>query len=543
MAGCKYTDCTIQEISIASLAGDWGRRTFFYRHTATRVTPIAADGSLVEGGTVGIDQVNPGDLAPEVQALVNAANAALWKTLDELLDTGEYGHGATWHAFGCADECDCVRKRTHIELPDGTKVPDPGQTIDGGLPPGSNAVPGEDQPLAVIEKRVNVPGHGLFLVTYEIRLFGTVRRFAGTCTPREQVPGTGQGAGRPGNDQRVGMDDRTRSRLLSPVALVIGGISLCCLVLACAALYYSYTGEIGRMLRIDDEPPVVATLEGDDPSIGTETVVEAGTNTLTPSPSATATDMLVIITPTLDLPSETPTPDKDEVAFAAWILSDIFHGIGESDIANAILILGADPVPVEGAAVTLTMTRPDGSSETLTGVTDAAGVVEIVFDIFVFGNYLITIDDIAAEGYVYAPERNVATEFVVQVGSAETRAIPADRVVAFYEGFNQEIADGDAAHLFETLHPAVLERYGEEACRTRLEEVVLNPLVVEVLELVDFGVWTYDQDEVLVDIEHTYSVEVRLALPDGSTVEQEAHVALRDDASVGWFTDCGEPLE
>jgi len=250
-------------------------------------------------------------------------------------------------------------------------------------------------------------------------------------------------------------------------------------------------------------------------------------------------DVTATLIPTLE---STPTPDKDDVVFAAFILSEIAHFTGQSEIANLVYVLGADPVPVEGAVVTMTMTRPDGSTETLTGVTAADGTVEIVFDIFVFGDYLMTVDAVAAEGYVYVPELNVADEFVVPVGSAETRTIPADRVVSFYEGFNQAMADGDAAFLFETLHPAVLERYGEEACRTRLEEVVQDPIVVEVLELVDFGVWTYDQDEVLADIEHTYSVEVRLTLPDGSTVEQEAHVALREDASVGWFTDCGEPV-
>ena len=98
---------------------------------------------------------------------------------------------------------------------------------------------------------------------------------------------------------------------------------------------------------------------------------------------------------------------------------------------------------------------------------------------------------------------------------------------------------GDA----DALHPAVLERYGEQACRAWLGEVVQAARTVRVIDILDFRIWTYTTDGRSADIEHTYAFSAEVTLVDGSMSTIEAHAALRDDASIGWFTDCGEPLE
>jgi hypothetical protein len=571
MAGCTYTDCTIQEVSIASLAGPKRRTKYFYRHTKTTVTPIRADGKLDADREFTIVHTNPGDVAPEIVKLVADANAALGTSLDDLLNTTRTGDGRSTHIFGCADECDCERKKT--TLPNGQEVDYPVQEFKSGLPKSPRDVPGDNHPMVVIEKRVNIKGKGLHLVTYEVRIFGTVRRYAGRCVERgeededaedrtEKEVGMGGAAGEARMDElgggaglvsgeAVGLDDRGGRGLFSrPILLAVLGVSLCCcLTLVCVGAYLFFS-PVEPVIGVD-EPPLVVTDESDDPSAGTELPAGEGTATDLPAPTDTP-ELSTVITETSEIDATatftptlapTPTVDKEDVLFAAWIVSEIAHFTGQSEIANLVYVLGADPVPVEGAVVTMTMTRPDGSTETLTGVTAADGLVEIVFDIFVFGDYLMTVDAVAAEGYVYAPELDVAGEFVVAVGAAETQTRPADRVVEFYEGFNAAMEAGDAEALFAALHPAVLERYGEAACMTWLGEVVMEPQMVEVLGLVDFGVWAFERDEVSTDIEHAYSVAVEVTLADGTSGEVEAHVALREDASIGWFTDCGEPLD
>jgi hypothetical protein len=75
-----------------------------------------------------------------------------------------------------------------------------------------------------------------------------------------------------------------------------------------------------------------------------------------------------------------------------------------------------------------------------------------------------------------------------------------------------------------------------------MNETVVNPISVEVLSVQEFGDWTWERDERSIPIENAYSVGVRVTTSSGAAQEQAAHLALRPDASIGWFTDCGDPL-
>lgn len=178
---CTFAGCVLQEISIASMARNNGRIRYFYNHTKTEVTPINADGTLNENASVAMNPANPGGAPPGVAQLVQQIEAALNKNIQDHLNLNNQGRGSSVHGFGCADECKCEKRFPEITLPNGNKVPNPGQVVNGGLPPGPNAVPGNQQPLVTVEKRVTLPGQGTFLITYEVRIYGTVTRFRGDC--------------------------------------------------------------------------------------------------------------------------------------------------------------------------------------------------------------------------------------------------------------------------------------------------------------------------------------------------------------------------
>jgi hypothetical protein len=335
------------------------------------------------------------------------------------------------------------------------------------------------------------------------------------------------------------MTDRRRFNPLRLIILLLL-LVLCCCLSAVGAGYYFLYGP-GAVESIPAAGVSEATVTPFVVSVITETAVtdvpESPTATLEPTPGEAASPTS---SPT---PTATATPEKDPILFAAFIVNELLHFSGSSEIGHLITILGADPEPVEGAEITMTMLRPDGTSETLTATSDAFGLAILAFDIFVFGEYQITIDDIQAPGYDYDPALNITNTFIVPVGSAETQLRPASRLEAFYAEFNAAMTAGDADTLFSLLHPAVLDRYGAAACQARLEEIVQSPVLVEVLELLDFGVWDYMRDERTTAIENTYGIGVQLTLADGSTSTPIAHLALRDNGSLGWFSDCGDPLE
>jgi hypothetical protein len=231
-------------------------------------------------------------------------------------------------------------------------------------------------------------------------------------------------------------------------------------------------------------------------------------------------------------------------AWDAYFLVSVRHDVqtAVSWLEILISVLAGDPEPLPGASVTVRMTRPDGGDEVLTGVTGPDGTVELTFEISVYGDYTLTVEDIQAAGYVNMPELNAASSVTARVGPAEgPLAVGDDRLRAFYEEFNAAFAAGDHETLYTGLHPAVLERYGESTCRGYLENVVASPLEVDQISLEDFGAWIWETDGLASEIAHTYTMLGRVTAA-GASAEQDLHLALRDDGSLSWFSDCGDPL-
>jgi hypothetical protein len=235
--------------------------------------------------------------------------------------------------------------------------------------------------------------------------------------------------------------------------------------------------------------------------------------------------------------------DKTPNLFIGYIVALISHGTGQSEINMDVHVLGADPMPVPAATVSVSLIRPDGTSETLSATTDQAGDASLIFTIFTYGQYVMSVESLQAEGYAYDPTMNIANSMVIDVGSAEgLAAVGSERINAFFQRLDSAIQSGDTSWLFNALHPAVLDLYGDEACQAQLAQAITNPFTSEVESVEEFGPWTWERDERSRLIENAYTIAV-IRTPSGGAAEmQEAHLALREDGSLGWFTDCGEPL-
>lgn len=325
-------------------------------------------------------------------------------------------------------------------------------------------------------------------------------------------------------------DRPLRNRLAVLIGLVL---FLCsCTGLACLSAYLYFGGALFRSAPTPPPPTLQFPLPTDEPPSDT------------PSPSETESGQGTV-TEAANLPAtgtSSPTAVEPPAIFAGFIAVEVVHTAREIDLEANVLVLGAGPEPVAGAVVALSLLRPDGVVVEGEGTSGPDGRAAIVFEISDLGAYTVSIVGLAAEGYQYTPELDLSNQFVVQAGQQAGVFVLPGRVQNFYERFNTAMAAGDAGFLLESLHPAVIERYGEAGCLAWLEEVVAVPRTVAVLEVAGFGVWRYATDGQAAEIEYVYTVAADVTLADGSVNTIETQVALREDASIGWFTDCGEPL-
>lgn len=102
------------------------------------------------------------------------------------------------------------------------------------------------------------------------------------------------------------------------------------------------------------------------------------------------------------------------------------------------------------------------------------------------------------------------------------------------------IQTGDLETLFADLHPAVIDRYGEAACRSRLPAFTDPTFQIEVLEVQEQAAWDYLTDELTTTIPDAWAVPGNRS-QQGVTVPFTFHFAPWD-GTVRWFTDCTAPL-
>ena len=117
---------------------------------------------------------------------------------------------------------------------------------------------------------------------------------------------------------------------------------------------------------------------------------------------------------------------------------------------------------------------------------------------------------------------------------------PPDTLTA--EGFAQELAaaigQGDDEYLYERLHPATIERYGEQACRAYVAGIE-GEVNWEILGSSGPQAWSYETDGLATTIDDAWTVTVRQ--PGAEPEVREVHYA-QTDGTWRWFTDCGDPV-
>jgi hypothetical protein len=228
--------------------------------------------------------------------------------------------------------------------------------------------------------------------------------------------------------------------------------------------------------------------------------------------------------------------------YVGYLMGMFEHFSDFSRVLVDVVIYGDDPVPMEGASVTLTMKSPGGGTETQTVVTDAEGQAHVEFDIFVYGRYEVTVDNIEGEGMAYKPMLNSASSVEVNVGSEVETFEGLQDVPSFVAALNSAFAAGDVGALLQGLHPAVIDLYDTEACMTYLWSIIENPIQLEVLEVTALESWLWERDGVSTEVPNAFAVGVNRTVQE-QTDQIMVHFARREAGSLSWFTDCGDPLE
>ena len=122
-------------------------------------------------------------------------------------------------------------------------------------------------------------------------------------------------------------------------------------------------------------------------------------------------------------------------------------------------------------------------------------------------------------------------------------ADPGRAVDEFFATWASAIGQADFEFLLTALHPAVLERYGDEQCAAYLQEVAGQPIEVEVLSTSDLLTGEFARDGLTRAVDDLVLVEIaRRDRGAEEAVVQQTRVGFVD-GEVRWFTDCGEPLE
>lgn len=111
----------------------------------------------------------------------------------------------------------------------------------------------------------------------------------------------------------------------------------------------------------------------------------------------------------------------------------------------------------------------------------------------------------------------------------------------FYNVFNRAFEEQDTSTLINLLHPAVIDLYGAEACQAYLGTVVETLIEVQFAAQRDFGTWNWVIDGLSIPVEGVYTLDVNV-IAQGQVTPRESHLGLREDGTLRWFTDCGDPL-
>jgi hypothetical protein len=219
------------------------------------------------------------------------------------------------------------------------------------------------------------------------------------------------------------------------------------------------------------------------------------------------------------------------------------HHQGWSQVLVAIVVVGNDPEPMPNATVTLQMTGA-GENQFITLTTDKDGAAAGQFKITSYGTYTVSVLDVEGENMEYDPTLNTRDSVVVDVGpAAGGPPVPtAEAVEAFLKAFSLAIRTNDSTFLYDRLHPAVLDRYGEAACQGYINQFEIPDFDIEILDISGPAMWEYERDELTSTVYNAFTIQANVT-SNGEVTESELHLAPGINGLLRWFTDCGDPLQ
>lgn len=110
----------------------------------------------------------------------------------------------------------------------------------------------------------------------------------------------------------------------------------------------------------------------------------------------------------------------------------------------------------------------------------------------------------------------------------------------FVAGFTTAVQNGDVDWLLSRLNPVVIQRYGEDQCRSYLRSSVIDPTMrLQVSAVSGPGTWEWSTDGRSTVVDEVYRVDAHRFLRGSETT---GNLWLANvDGQLTWFADCGTP--
>ena len=120
------------------------------------------------------------------------------------------------------------------------------------------------------------------------------------------------------------------------------------------------------------------------------------------------------------------------------------------------------------------------------------------------------------------------------------RAAVAETPEGFLPVFSAAIRTGDERFLFDRLHPAVVEFYGEQACRVYLRDFVVPDSEFRYRSAAGPAEFTWIADGMATLVQDVVNVDVTAVSEEGE-IDRVIHLGIVE-GSLRWFADCGDPV-
>jgi len=166
---CNLT-CTKKIIAITNSQRTGSRfKHFRYRRVRISIYELDENGKFGSDPPIVFDPRKTEFVADEVKDLVNEIEKTIGSTVRELINAQkEGGSGLSEHSSGCMGNCKCVLPKD----PNGNDFPAKSKR---------RSKPGEKVLSTTIDRIVELPSGGKFLISYLIEFNGTLEEYAGIC--------------------------------------------------------------------------------------------------------------------------------------------------------------------------------------------------------------------------------------------------------------------------------------------------------------------------------------------------------------------------